>query len=330
MKMGVRYRKSINLGGGFRINLSGSGIGYSWGAKGYRITKTAKGSIRKTISIPGTGLSYTQEYGGTEHRPVKPVMDNNYYGTEDIVNTTATELVSDGLEKILSLARSAILINRLSTFLMIGFIAVSFVQPVSLLPFALSLGLKVYVKTAGRVNLEYDIDDDQQAIVAERMSPMLQAAQSVKVWRITQSSKVIDKKYAAGASNTVNRVKCTVSKKAPFPFRANTTAVSFTSGKETLIFLPDKLFLVQKNRVGALNYCDISVSTYAARFIEEEQVPKDAKIVGTTWQYVNKSGGPDRRFKNNRQLPICSYGRLELKSESGLNTVIMFSNSSLK
>ena len=32
-----------------------------------------------------------------------------------------------------------------------------------------------------------------------------------------------------------------------------------------------------------------------------------------TWQYANKSGGPDRRFNNNRQLPICLYGILSLK-----------------
>ena len=44
--MGFRYRKSINLGGGFRINISKSGIGYSWGVKGYRVTKTAKGTVR--------------------------------------------------------------------------------------------------------------------------------------------------------------------------------------------------------------------------------------------------------------------------------------------
>lgn len=33
--MGFRYRKSINLGGGFRINLSKSGIGYSWVKGGF-------------------------------------------------------------------------------------------------------------------------------------------------------------------------------------------------------------------------------------------------------------------------------------------------------
>jgi len=61
--VGFRYRKSINLGGGFRINLSKSGIGYSWGVKGYRITKTARGTIRRTASIPGTGISYVHETG---------------------------------------------------------------------------------------------------------------------------------------------------------------------------------------------------------------------------------------------------------------------------
>lgn len=59
--MGFRYRKSINLGDGFRINLSKSGIGYSFGVKGARITKKANGGIRTTLSIPNTGLSYVSE-----------------------------------------------------------------------------------------------------------------------------------------------------------------------------------------------------------------------------------------------------------------------------
>lgn len=65
---------------------------------------------------------------------------------------------------------------------------------------------------------------------------------------------------------------------------------------------------------------------YTKKFIESEAVPKDTQIVGQTWKYVNKSGGPDRRFRDNRQLPICLYGRLELSSASGLNTVLMYSN----
>ena len=59
--MGFRFRRSINLGGGFKINLSKSGIGYSWGTKGYRISRTARGTTRRTYSIPGTGISYVME-----------------------------------------------------------------------------------------------------------------------------------------------------------------------------------------------------------------------------------------------------------------------------
>ena len=58
--MGFRYRKSVKLGG-LRINFSKSGIGYSYGVKGLRYTKTAKGKDRVTASIPGTGLSWTTE-----------------------------------------------------------------------------------------------------------------------------------------------------------------------------------------------------------------------------------------------------------------------------
>ena len=91
--MGLRFRKSINLGGGFKINLSKSGIGYSWGVKGYRITKKATGGTRHTASIPGTGISYTHETSGKSSKtkgsnsnlPSQPLANNynnNYYDTK--------------------------------------------------------------------------------------------------------------------------------------------------------------------------------------------------------------------------------------------------------
>ena len=61
--MGMRFRKSINLGGGARVNISKSGIGGSIGGDGYRYTKKANGGTRKTAYIPGTGISYVKESG---------------------------------------------------------------------------------------------------------------------------------------------------------------------------------------------------------------------------------------------------------------------------
>ncbi|HHV30398.1 DUF4236 domain-containing protein [Acetivibrio mesophilus] len=338
--MGFRYRKSINLGGGFRINISKSGIGYSWGVKGYRITKTAKGTTRRTASIPGTGISYVNESGknngARSNKGVNPVpprqipeIDNNHYDTRNIVNNVANAMVSEGLEDMLAMASRAIKLNKLAN---IGFwvtFILGFGFPVLLLLAAAFLLLKIFIRTKGTIVLDYTIDPDQQSIVDDRMNPMIKIVECAKVWRIIQTSKVIDRKYASGASNTLNRTACKATTKAQFPFKANLQVASFKTGKETLLFLPDKLIILQGSKIGALNYTDIRISSYTTRFIESEGVPRDSQVVGQTWKYVNKSGGPDRRFKDNRQIPICLYGKLELSSTSGLNTVIMYSNPSV-
>lgn len=60
--MGFRFRKSINLGGGIKLNLSKKGIGISAGTKGARIS-TGPSGTRFTGSIPGTGISYEKRLG---------------------------------------------------------------------------------------------------------------------------------------------------------------------------------------------------------------------------------------------------------------------------
>lgn len=57
--MGLRFRKSINIGP-LRINFSKSGVSFSIGAKGFRISRSAKGKTSATVSIPGTGISYVE------------------------------------------------------------------------------------------------------------------------------------------------------------------------------------------------------------------------------------------------------------------------------
>lgn len=61
--MGIRYRKSIRLGGGVRLNLSKSGFGMSMGIPGFRVGANSAGRTRRTMSIPGTGISSVSEGG---------------------------------------------------------------------------------------------------------------------------------------------------------------------------------------------------------------------------------------------------------------------------
>ena len=75
-----------------------------------------------------------------------------------------------------------------------------------------------------------------------------------------------------------------------------------------------------KRVVPELSRIGISRLKYAmTRFIEGDGVPSDATVVDQTWRFVNKNGGPDRRFNNNVQLPIVNYGVLRFSSANGLN-----------
>lgn len=57
--MGLNFRKSINLGKGFKLNIGKGSIGISGGVKGARVSVNSKGRKTATFSIPGTGISYS-------------------------------------------------------------------------------------------------------------------------------------------------------------------------------------------------------------------------------------------------------------------------------
>lgn len=57
--MGLNFRKSINLGKGFKLNIGKKSVGISGGVKGARVSLSSSGRKTATFSIPGTGLSYS-------------------------------------------------------------------------------------------------------------------------------------------------------------------------------------------------------------------------------------------------------------------------------
>lgn len=69
--MGFRFHKSASFGP-LRINFSKSGVGYSVGGKGFRVTKKAGGGVRTTASIPGTGISYVTDHGSKKKSASSP------------------------------------------------------------------------------------------------------------------------------------------------------------------------------------------------------------------------------------------------------------------
>ena len=80
--MGLRFRKSINLGP-LRINLSKSGVGFSLGVKGFRVGRSAKGKNTATVSLPGTGLSYVQDLDGDSIKETMEDIKDIFDGDKD-------------------------------------------------------------------------------------------------------------------------------------------------------------------------------------------------------------------------------------------------------
>lgn len=86
------------------------------------------------------------------------------------------------------------------------------------------------------------------------------------------------------------------------------------------------VYFAGEQNFALLEYKDLNVSFGATRFHEEDGVPPDSEVVGNTWAKTNKDGSPDRRFKDNYEIPVARYAKLTLQSATGLNEEYMLSN----
>lgn len=64
---GFRFWRRVSIIPGVRLNLSKSGVSVSVGKRGANLTLGGKGP-RITVGLPGTGLSYTENFKGKSDR----------------------------------------------------------------------------------------------------------------------------------------------------------------------------------------------------------------------------------------------------------------------
>jgi hypothetical protein len=180
-------------------------------------------------------------------------------------------------------------------------------------------------KRITRLVYELDtVEKQKHSIVQQAFANLIQCH---RMWRIESRSSTHDWKRNAGASSLVRRTQVLVGTTVP-PFTEVNVPVSFISTTGwRLFFLPDMILCLANGQYGAVSYEDFHVEQSVTRFIEEEAVPVDATVVDRTWRFVNKNGGPDRRFNNNVQIPIAQYGMLLFSSSTGLNMHINTSNA---
>ena len=156
--MGWRFRKSINLGFGFRINLSKTGIGYSWGFPGYRVTKMANGGNRTTYSLPGTGISYVEQSGKKRNSEAELYTGE----VENFKNIPIEEIQKN--DPILNKINKVVSLNRIANILLFLTLGVLFNKIFFLCLIASSV-IKLYIFLSKKIGLYYEFDDDTKKTV---------------------------------------------------------------------------------------------------------------------------------------------------------------------
>ncbi|WP_298875727.1 DUF4236 domain-containing protein [uncultured Bradyrhizobium sp.] len=345
LRMGFfRFRRTFRIAPGLRLNLSKSGASVSFGPRGLHYTVGSKGA-RTTVGIPGSGISWTsyQPYSsGHEH----PTEEDDWQGTDNPVTSdqNAATIESAPIEQLVANSTmeiaQALNANRSrwqSRKVLLTILAIAFAVAITATAnaagntspngvFLMILGASIiwiatafYSRQSLILSLQYDLSDKELEPFNRLARAFNTMARCRYIWQIPLERSQPDWKRNAGASTSVERTRISLTSGRPPLVKSNIDFLSLQLSKEGIYFTPDAILVFAKNSVAALQYDDLEIVCRRIRFIENERPPSDAQVVGSSWLYVNKDGGPDRRFNNNRKLPICLYPEIDLKSGGGLD-----------
>jgi len=346
-----RFRRTFKIVPGVRFNLSKSGASVSFGPRGLHYTIGPKGT-RTTVGLPGSGISWTeyQPYSSrhglkdSNNRPHRTTDENTSSDIDDPANRNTTILESAPIEQLaakstIEIAQTLItnhakwrarkaLLFVLAIVFVAGIVASANAagsnsqSAIILMILGASiiwLAAALYGRQSLVVSLEYNLSDEELEPFNHLVRAFNTIATCEGVWQIPVERLQTDWKRNAGASITVERKTISLRTGHPPLIKSNIEFLWLRLTNESLYFTPDAILIVAGNSIAALRFDDLEIAFRRTRFIENGRPPSDAQVVGESWQYVNRDGGPDRRFGNNRKLSICLYAEIDLKSSSGLN-----------
>lgn len=346
-------RKSIKAGP-IRFNLSKSGIGVSTGIPGFRIGTGPGGNY---IHMGRNGVYYRSTWVNKDgRRSTNKASSFNPLPSEEVSSTQMTEIKSADVQAFQDVSSSSLLaeINKKykipDYWLPVSLLcSLSLIVLLSLLvqevPFVdqrlLFLFIGCILFSIGVAFLLYELNQLQKTtILFYTMDTELENAyQAVhqafkniqschRKWFIREKGDVYGaykKKLNSGANSLITRSLILPSTKLPRWIKTNIEVPSIPVGAQILYFFPDRLLVQDGKRFGAISFSDITISVSNKPFIEEEPLPVDAQVVGKKWKFPNKDGGPDKRFRNNYEIPLVVYNEVEIKSSQGLNVCLQLS-----
>ena len=174
--------------------------------------------------------------------------------------------------------------------------------------------------------LFYEFSDDySEKKFHESIMSFSNLAMTKSSWRLKSKVAVSDWKRNAGSNASLIRHRSKIGKQNPNLIKTNVDVWGIDAGSIKLYLLPDRFFVFQDGVYSAIPYSEIQASLQDMEYVEQEALPSDATVIGKTWKYVRRDGGPDRRFNNNRQLPIVRYGVIVFSTQNFIAYLIVSS-----
>ena len=357
--MSFKFRKRLRIFPGFTLNLSKSGLSATVGMRGLNVNIGSKGKY-VNVGIPGTGIYDRVRLDNGEKQvlpegdtPASPDVHNPKPAevtpeVNEIKSFTPELLTSAGLfglkETIINAekdkrqlyaeslqaksnansARTKLFLSRIFIF---GFFVKSFENKYKECQSEAEEATDEY--TNFKLDIDFKFDDEIKNDYHSLRNSFEKLCGVHSIWDITSEQENDRYKTRSAASYSVNKVNV----------RFDITSLDFINTKHDalkihnanggdLYFYPGFIAMKAKgsDEFGLIDYRDLTIEHHPQKFIEMAHVPSDTKTVGNTWKYVNKNGQPDKRFKDNHQIPIVLYYDFNMSSKQGLKEGYQFSN----
>ncbi len=332
--MGWYFRKSKSVGP-FRVNFSKSGLSFSAGVKGARMSFGPRGTY---VNIGRNGLYYRKKLGSTQNKKSIETQANSKYllnqadsATFQPVDAVKVQECSDELSVTNQTIVKDIKRARILFWIWVIISAILIVS-VGWWTGLIMLTIHCLLKQFFRAEVNYEMDPDA-ALEWEKFAEVFSTLSACKkLWIIETEQNVINTKTNAGAHRNLTRStlkfsRIKANKHNGLGVSSNAQSIRLKGKQCAILFLPGDVIIKKWSRIVAVSYKDLHLFTGTTNFIETDPVPKDATVIRYTWQYVNKNGSPDKRYSNNRQLPVCQYGQIKLLAGNQLRVEIHVSNA---
>jgi hypothetical protein len=184
---------------------------------------------------------------------------------------------------------------------------------------------------ATRISVNFDMESEIAGPHQRMLAAFDSMAASQRSWSVQTEQNIDRVKARSWAGTVVSRAAARLGRFAAslVDTQNSPPAMGVLRGKAVAYFYPGFVLVdnIQESNFALIDITELGVASAATHFTEAESPPADAQLVGKTWAKANKNGSRDRRFTNNRELPILRYGSLNICSSGGMNEVFMFSDA---